>query len=66
MSSNGKKSSLLAFYEGNPSVTDGFPSQRPVTRSFDVFFDLLLNEKVEQTIETLVVWDGIVLNMTSL
>ena len=27
---------LLALCEGNPPVTDGFPSQRPVTRSFDI------------------------------
>ena len=33
-------SALLALCEGNPPVTGGFPSQRPVTRSFDVFFDL--------------------------
>ena len=26
-------------------VTDGFPSQRPVTRSFDVLFDLRLNKR---------------------
>ena len=31
-------SALLAFCEGNPSVTGEFPSQRPVTRSFDVLF----------------------------
>ena len=30
--------------EGNPLVTSGFPSQRPVTQSFDVFFDLRLNK----------------------
>ena len=36
---------LLALCEGNPSVTVGFPSQRPVTRSFDVFFDLPLNKQ---------------------
>ena len=30
-------SALLALYEGNPPVTGGFPSQRPVTRSFGVF-----------------------------
>ena len=34
----------LALSEGNPSVTGGFPPQRPVTRSYDVFFDLRLNE----------------------
>ena len=31
-------SALLVLREGNPSVTGGFPSQRPVTRTFDVFF----------------------------
>ena len=31
-------SALLALSEGNPSVTGGFPSQRPVTRGFDGFF----------------------------
>ena len=29
---------LLAFCSENPSVTGGFPPQRPVTRSSDVFF----------------------------
>ena len=33
-------SALLAFCAGNSSVPGEFPSQRPVTRSFDVFFDL--------------------------
>ena len=37
-------SALLDFCEGNPPVTGGFPSQRPVTRSFNVFFDLRLNK----------------------
>ena len=31
---------LLALCEGNPPVTGGFPSHRPVTHSFGVFFDL--------------------------
>ena len=35
---------LLAIYDENPPVTGGFSSQRPVTRSFDVFFDLRLNK----------------------
>ena len=30
--------------EGNTPVSGEFPSQRPVTRSFDVFFDLCLNK----------------------
>ena len=34
---------LLPLCEGNPPVPGGFPSQRPVTGSFDVFFDLRLN-----------------------
>ena len=33
---------------GNPPVTDGFPSQKPVTRSFDVFFDLRLNKRLRE------------------
>ena len=32
-------SASLALCEGNPPVTGGFPSQRPVVWSFDVFFD---------------------------
>ena len=32
----------LALSEGNPPVDP--PPQRPVTRSYDVFFDLRLNE----------------------
>ena len=34
---------LLAICDGNPPVTGGFPSQMPVTRSFDVFFNVLQN-----------------------
>ena len=37
-------SALLSLCEGNPPVTCGFPSQRPVTRSFDVFLYLRLNK----------------------
>ena len=33
-------SALLALCKGNSPVTCEFPSQRPVTRSFDVFIDL--------------------------
>ena len=36
-------SALLAICAGNLPVTDEFPTQRPVPRSFDVFFDLRLN-----------------------
>ena len=37
---------LLALCAGNSPVTGEFPSQRPVTRSFDVFFDLRLNKRL--------------------
>ena len=37
-------STLLALCAGNSPVTVEFPSPRPVTRSFDVFFDLRLNK----------------------
>ena len=33
-------SALLAICVGNSPVTVEFPTQRPVARSFDVFFDL--------------------------
>ena len=32
----------LALCVGNSPVTGEFPAQRPVTQSFDVFFDLHL------------------------
>ena len=48
----GTFSALLALCEGNPPVTCGFPSQRPVTRSFDVFFDLHLNKRLSKQFET--------------
>ena len=41
-------SALPALCERNPPVTDGFPSQRPGTRSFDVFFDLRLNKRLSK------------------
>ena len=36
-------SALVAICAGNSSVTGEFPAQRPVTQSFDVFFDLRIN-----------------------
>ena len=36
-------SALLALCAGNSPATGEFPPQRPVTRSFDVFLDLRLN-----------------------
>ena len=41
-------SALLALCVGNSPVTGEFPSQRPVTRSFDVFFDLCLNKRLSK------------------
>ena len=39
-------SALLAFCAANSPVTGEFPSQRPVTRNFDVFFDRHLNKRL--------------------
>ena len=39
-------SKLLAFCAGNSLVTGEFPSQRPVTRSFDIFFNLRPNKRL--------------------
>ena len=41
-------SALLALYVGNSPVTGEFPAQRPVTRGFDVFFDLRLNKPLNK------------------
>ena len=56
-------SALLALCAGNSPVTGELPSQRPLTRSFDVF---LPKQTVGQTIEAPVIWDAIALIMTSL
>ena len=37
-------SALLTLCVGNSPVTGEFPSQRPVTRNFDIFFDLRLDK----------------------
>ena len=44
-------SALLALCAGNSPVTGEFPAQRPVTRSFDVFFDLWLNKRLSNNRE---------------
>ena len=41
-------SASLALCAGNSPVTGEFPSQRPVTRSFDVFFDRGLNKRLSK------------------
>ena len=44
-SSNGNIFRVTGPLCGKTPVTGDFPSQRPVTRSFDVFFDLRLNKR---------------------
>ena len=46
-----------------PPATGRFPSQRPVTRRFDVSAP---EQTAEQTTETWVIWDAIALIMPSL
>ena len=41
-------SALLALCAGNSPVAGEFPAQKPVTRSFDVFFDLRLNKRLSK------------------
>ena len=41
-------SALLAICAGNSPVSGEFPAQRPVTRNFDVFFDLCLNKPLSK------------------
>ena len=46
--SNWNFSALLALCAGNSPVTGECPAQRPVTRGFDVFFDLRLNGRLSK------------------
>ena len=39
---------LLDISAGNSPFPDEFPSQRPVMRSFDVFFDLRRNKRLSK------------------
>ena len=41
-------SAFLAICAGNSPVPGEFPAQRPVTRSFDVFFDLRSNKRLSK------------------
>ena len=54
---------LLALCAGNSPATGEFPTQRPVTRNFDVFFDLPLNTRLSGQAGDL---DAIASIMTSL
>ena len=41
-------SALLAIYAENSPVPGEFPTQRPVTLSFDVYFDLRPNKRLSK------------------
>ena len=47
-SSNGSIFRVTGHLCGNSPVPGEFPTQRPVTRSFDVFFDLRLNKRLSK------------------
>ena len=61
-------STLLAFCAGNSPVTGEFPSQRPVTRSFDVFFDMCLRDagdlrRRRPRYGVIVMWNNVILTL---
>ena len=41
-------SALIDLYAGNSLVTGELPSERPVARNFNVFFDLSLNKRLSK------------------
>ena len=47
-SSNGNSFRVTGPLWGEPPITSGFPTQRPVTWSFDIFFDLRLNKQLSK------------------
>ena len=47
-SSNGNVFRVTGNCKGNPPITGEFSSQRPVTRSFDVYFDLHLKKRLSK------------------
>ena len=57
-------SALLVLCEGNPPVTGGFPSKRPVTWCCFIWY--APEQMIEQAIKMLVIWVTITLIMTSL
>ena len=58
-------SALLVICAGNSPVHGVVPAQMPVTRRFDVFFDLRLNKRLSKQSWDLVIWDAIAPIMTS-
>ena len=57
---------LLALCAGNSPVIGEFPSQRPVTRGFDVFFLSAPEKNGWENNRELVIWDAIDPIMASL
>ena len=47
-SSNRNIFRITDLFVGNSPVTGEFPAQRPVTRSFDVSFDLRMRERLSK------------------
>ena len=45
---NGNIFRVTGHLAGNSPVSGEFPAQRPVTRSFDIFFDLRLNKRLSK------------------
>ena len=41
-------SALLAICAGDSAIPGEFPAQRPVTRSFDIFFQMHLNKPLSK------------------
>ena len=64
-SSNGKIYRVTGLLCGNSPVTGEFPSQRPVKRSLDVFFDMRRIKRLSKPMVRLVISDAIVPIMTS-
>ena len=62
-SSNGNIVRVTGHCSGISPVPGELSEQRPVTRSFDGFFDLRLNKQLSKQS---VIWDAIVPIMTSL
>ena len=58
-------SALLAICAGNSPVPGEFPAQRPVTRSFDVFFDLRPIKRLSKQWWGWWLWDANVVIMTT-
>ena len=63
-SSNGNIFPVTGHLCGEFTGPGDFPAQRPVTQSFDVFFDLCLNKRMSKMVR-LVIWDAVAPIMTS-